>query len=167
MFEAITQWLTDQKIAFRTIHHAPTHTSEESAAARGESLALGGKAIVIKVDDTFKLFVLSASLKIDSAKIKSRFAAKKLRFATADELRELTGLVPGSVPPFGRPILPLDLCIDESILRNESIAFNAGSLTDSVIMQTDDYLRIAKPTVFPFSKIEKESTSDNGEAVSQ
>ncbi|HTX20122.1 MAG TPA: YbaK/EbsC family protein [Bacteroidota bacterium] len=154
MFEKIKQWLEAEGIDFRVVHHAPTHTSEESAAARGESLAVGGKAIVIKVDEGFKLFVLSASLKVDSSKIKARFGAKKLRFASAEELLELTGLVPGSVPPLGPPILTLDLFVDESIVRNDSIAFNAGSLTDSIIMTTKDYLRVAKPEVFAFSKSE-------------
>jgi len=154
VFEKIKQWLEAEGIDFRVVHHAPTHTSEESAAARGESLAVGGKAIVIKVDEGFKLFVLSASLKVDSSKIKARFGAKKLRFASAEELLELTGLVPGSVPPLGPPILTLDLFVDESIVRNDSIAFNAGSLTDSIIMTTKDYLRVAKPEVFAFSKSE-------------
>ena len=78
---------------------------------------------------------------------------RRFRFASADELRELTGLVPGSIPPFGRPILPLDLYVDTSILSNERVAFNAGSLTDSIIMDREDYIRIAKPTdVFPFSR---------------
>jgi prolyl-tRNA editing enzyme YbaK/EbsC (Cys-tRNA(Pro) deacylase) len=41
--------------------------------------------------------------------------------------------------------------VDPSILDNERIAFNAGSLTDSIIMSVDDYLRIARPTVFVFA----------------
>jgi len=72
-------------------------------------------------------------------------------------LKSLTGLVPGAVPPFGRPILErpileLDLYVDRSILENERIAFNAGSLTDSIIMNTKDYIMIANPQIFHFSK---------------
>jgi Ala-tRNA(Pro) deacylase len=67
-------------------------------------------------------------------------------------LKELTGLVPGSVPPFGRPILPFDLYLDEALRTNDRIAFNAGSLTDSIILAMPDYLRIAAPTeCFAFS----------------
>jgi len=51
-----------------------------------------------------------------------------LRFASREELLELTGLVPGSVPPFGRPILPFPLYVDTGIAANDRIAFNAGSL---------------------------------------
>ena len=76
---------------------------------------------------------------------------KKSRFASPEELLRLTGLVPGSIPPFGKPLLPFAVFVDPSILDNERIAFNAGSLTDSIIMSVDDYLRIARPTVFAFS----------------
>jgi prolyl-tRNA editing enzyme YbaK/EbsC (Cys-tRNA(Pro) deacylase) len=64
---------------------------------------------------------------------------------------ELTGLVSGSVPPFGTPVLDLPLYVDRSILENEKIAFNAGSLTDSMIMSMKDYVRIAAFEVFDFS----------------
>ncbi|MFA5834701.1 MAG: YbaK/EbsC family protein [Bacteroidota bacterium] len=150
-FTQICTFLTDRNIVFRTVQHQPTFTSEESAKARGEDVKMGGKAIVMKVDSDFKLFVLSAALKVDSKKIKKHFNAKSIRFASAEELMELTGLVPGSVPPFGRPILNLDLFLDLSILENEKIAFNAGSLTDSVILKTSDYLSVINAEQFNFS----------------
>ncbi|HXV85904.1 MAG TPA: YbaK/EbsC family protein [Gemmatimonadales bacterium] len=149
---AIRTLLNDGGIAFRQVHHAPTHTSEESARARGEPLEVGGKALVLKVDHDFKLFVLSAARGVDSGAIRRRFAAKRSRFATPEELQALTGLVPGAVPPFGRPILNLDLYADPSIRSQDRIAFNAGSLTDSIIMTVDDYLAIARPEVFPFAR---------------
>ncbi len=67
-------------------------------------------------------------------------------------MKKLTGLVPGSVLPFGRPILPFDLYLDEALRTNDRIAFNAGSLTDSIILAMPDYLRIAAPKdCFDFS----------------
>ena len=68
-----------------------------------------------------------------------------MRFATSEELLELTGLVPGSVPPFGRPLLDLELLADVSVLRHPRIAFNAGALTESIIMSTADWMAVAKP----------------------
>jgi Ala-tRNA(Pro) deacylase len=150
VLEAIRNLLRHEGVAFREVQHAPTYTSEESAKARGEDVRIGGKAILMKTDDIFRLFVVSAARKIDSGAIKRHFGLKKLRFATADELRDLTGLVPGSVPPFGEPILPFELFADPSVLENERIAFNAGSLTDSIILLAADYKRLARPAVFAF-----------------
>lgn len=152
MFDKIKNFLNSKSITFREVHHEPTRTSEESALARGEDLSIGGKGLVLKINDSFKLFVLSASRKLDSAAIKERFSTRNIRFATVEELIHLTGLVPGSVPPFGKPILDLELYVDNSILKNEKIAFNAGSLTDSIIMSVKDYLDVARPEIFSFSK---------------
>jgi Ala-tRNA(Pro) deacylase len=151
ILDDIRVWLSAEGVAFREVHHEATRTSEESARARGETLRVGGKALLIKVDDTFRLFVLSADRKLDSNVIRLRFNARKTRFATPEELAERTGLVPGSVPPFGRPILPFALCADPSLFENDRIAFNAGSLTDSIVMPVDDYRRLANPEVFAFA----------------
>ena len=151
ILEAIRAWLTGESVSFREVHHEPTRTSEESARARGEHIRVGGKALLIKVDSDFRLFVLSAARKLDSAAIKIHFHAKKTRFASPEELLDLTGLVPGSVPPFGAPILPFPLFVDPSVFENDRIAFNAGSLTDSIILSISDYRRLAAPEVFPFS----------------
>jgi Ala-tRNA(Pro) deacylase len=151
VLDQIRQWLTAEGVPFREVHHQPTRTSEDSARARGEELRVGGKALLIKVDAVFRLFVLSADRKLDSAAVKQHFAAKKTRFATTEELFELTGLVPGSVPPFGQPILPFPLFVDSSVFENERIAFNAGSLTDSIVMAVEDYRRLASADVFRFA----------------
>lgn len=152
VLSAIRELLTNAGINFRELHHEPTFTSEESARVRGEELRFGGKALLIKTDDEFRLFVLPADRKLDSGAIRRELSARKQRFATKEELAELTGLVPGSVPPFGPPILPFELYVDSAIETNPRIAFNAGSLTDSIILAVPDYLRIAKPTrIFPFA----------------
>jgi Ala-tRNA(Pro) deacylase len=153
VLNALRDWLTADGVTFREVHHEPTQTSEQSARARGEELRVGGKALLMKGDDDqFRLFVLPADRKVDSAALRQKFGFKKLRFATPEELKQATGLVPGSVPPFGRPILPFDLYLDVSIRANDRIAFNAGSLTDSMIVPMADYLRVAAPAeCFAFS----------------
>jgi prolyl-tRNA editing enzyme YbaK/EbsC (Cys-tRNA(Pro) deacylase) len=153
--QAIRDFLNAAGVSFTEKQHEPTFTSEESARARGEELRHGGKALLIKTEEVFRLFVVPADRKLDSGAIKRELGVKKSRFATPDELRELTGLVPGSVPPFGPPILPFELFVDAAIRENPRIAFNAGSLTDSIIMTVPDYLTVVKPRVFAFSTIDR------------
>lgn len=153
VLDQIRELLTSAGITFQEVHHEPTPTSEDSARARGEEMRVGGKALVMKGDDRWFLFVLPADCKADSAAIRRELGVKKLRFATPEDLRERTGLVPGSVPPFGPPILPLPLYVDELIRQNDRIAFNAGSLTDSIILSVSDYLRVANPErIFAFAQ---------------
>ena len=155
ILDAIHAHLKNLNIPFKELHHEPTPTSEDSARVRNESISSGGKALVLKVGTEFKLCVIRGNERIDAKKIKEHFIVKKVRFATKDELLELTGLIPGSVPPFGKPILPLDLYVEKGITLNKKIAFNAGSVTDSIIMKVEDYLKAANPVgIFEFRKEE-------------
>ncbi|MGL4539441.1 MAG: YbaK/EbsC family protein [Candidatus Rhabdochlamydia sp.] len=152
IFENLFQFITNSQIPFKHVQHQPTFTCEESAKARDEPLEIGAKSMLMKLDDTYALFVLSASKKLDSKKIKALIHCRSIRFATPEELFELTSLVPGSVPPFGKPILPFDLYIDLSIKDLPKIAFNAGSLSDSIVIATEDYLRLCNGSFCSFSK---------------
>ena len=153
ILEQIRNLLSAKGVHFHEVEHEPTRTSEESAAARGEALSTGAKALLLRTDGVFLLFVLPADCKLDSAAIRHRFGVRKTRFATVEELHDLTGLVPGAVPPFGAPILPFELYADESIgVETDKVAFNAGSLTHSIIMTASDWERIARPVRFRFAR---------------
>ncbi len=153
VLDAIRRLFAEHGVTYRELEHAATPTSEDSARERGEPLSVGAKALLMKVDDTFAVFVLPADRKLDSQAVKKALSAKKLRFATGEELLELTGLTPGSLPPFGRPIFPLTLYADELVgVEHGRVAFNAGLLTRSMILATGDWERVAKPQRFVFSK---------------
>ena len=153
VLDRIRNLLAESGVPFVEIQHAPTYTSEDSALARGEPLSVGAKALLVKTDEVFRLFVLPADRKLDSTAIKRQLGARKIRFATAEELTELTGLVPGAVPPFGPPILPFDLFADSSIgTSSDKVAFNAGSLTVSLVMAASAWEQVARPNRFHFAK---------------
>ena len=151
--ERIRDYLNAAGVTFREVEHEPTRTSEESAAARGEDLKVGAKALLLQTGDSFRLFVLPADRKLDSGAIRRELGVRKTRFATVEELHELVGLVPGSVPPFGKPILPFELYADETLgTETDRVAFNAGSLRNSIIMAASDWETLARPIRFRFAK---------------
>lgn len=139
--DAILALLDAHGAPYRSLQHEATRTSEDSARVRGEPMQIGGKSLVLKAADRFVLLVISAARRANSKGLRTALGVRRLRFATPQELLELTGCVPGCVPPFGRPIVPLPLFVDASILSNDRIAFNPGSLTDSVIMARADWQR--------------------------
>jgi prolyl-tRNA editing enzyme YbaK/EbsC (Cys-tRNA(Pro) deacylase) len=126
-------------------------TSEEAARVRGTPLAQGAKALVVRAEDRYVHLVLPAHLKADNAALRALLGTRRLRFATADELRELTGCVPGAVPPFGN-LFDLQVLIDEALTANETIAFNAGSNAVSITMRTDDFVRLSGGSVARFAR---------------
>jgi Ala-tRNA(Pro) deacylase len=121
-------------------------TSEQAAAVRGTSLASGAKALVLKAGDDFLMAVLPADRKLDSRKARESLGVKTLRFATKEEVEHLTGLLPGSIPPFGS-LFGLRTCCDPALAENPSINFNAGDHTLSVQMPYTEYVRVERPSL--------------------
>jgi Ala-tRNA(Pro) deacylase len=144
VFERLQEKLQQAGIAFTVLRHAPVYTSEEAAAVRGTSLASGAKALVIKAGESFELLVLPADRKLDSRKARASLAVKALRFASREEVEQLTGLQPGSIPPFGS-LFGLPTSCDPALAANASINFNAGDHAVSVQMSYDDFLAVEKP----------------------
>ena len=124
--------------------HDPVYTSEEAAAVRGATLKSGAKALVIKAGDGFFLVVVPADRKLKSDLVRRALGAKKSRFARREKLLDLTGLEPGSVPPFGL-LFGLPTVCDPALGESERINFNAGDHRCSVQMRFLDYVSIEAP----------------------
>ena len=101
VFDRVETLLTQHGIAFQVLRHEPVFTSEDAARIRGTPLSSGAKALICKGDESFVMFVLPADRKLDSRAVRQAKGWRKLRFANRDEVLELTGLLPGSIPPFG------------------------------------------------------------------
>jgi len=143
--------LTSAGVEYAMTHHTPVFTSAEAAAVRGTTLHSGAKALIVKADDEFVMIVLPADLALDSRLLREHVGCRRTRFATKEEVLELTGLTPGSIPPFGS-LFGLKTICDERLAENESINFNAGSHADSIHMKCSAYLHYEKPGMASVSK---------------
>jgi Ala-tRNA(Pro) deacylase len=146
VFERLESWLRGRQVSFTVLRHEPVFTSEQAAAVRGTPLASGAKALVVKAGDRFVLLVLPADRKLDSRKARTALGVKALRFANRDEVEQLTGLQPGSIPPFGS-LFELPTYCDPALAENPSINFNAGDHSISIQLAYADYVVAEQPTL--------------------
>jgi prolyl-tRNA editing enzyme YbaK/EbsC (Cys-tRNA(Pro) deacylase) len=151
--EKIKKILTDRGCEFETFEHEPVRTSEEASKVRtGYTIEQGAKALITKVKKTgegkiFVMFVIQASKRFDTAKIKEQFGLSDIRFATEEEVSKLTdGVLPGGVPPFGN-LFGLPVYVDHGLLTQKRIVFNAGDRSFSIGMKTEDYIAIVGPII--------------------
>jgi len=151
VFDRVEKLLKQHGIVFQVLRHEPVYTSEEAARARGTPLASGAKALVCKGEEGFVMFVLPADRKLDSHAVRQAKGWRKLRFATREEVLDLTNLAPGSIPPFGS-LFGLPTLCDERLGENETINFNAGDHGISVSMQSADYVLMEKPELGRFAE---------------
>ena len=137
-------------VAFTESEHAAVRTSEEAAAVRGAPLRSGAKALVLKSGDRFLLAVLPADCALDSRALRAAAGSRRIRFASREELLELTGLTPGAVPPFGS-LFGLETVCDPGLAGNRLINFNAGSHRHSVQMNYADWAALEQPRIAPIA----------------
>ncbi len=153
--ETILALLDEAGVAYTRIDHPVVKTSEEAAQTRGTPLEIGGKSLLLKIGKKpdFRLFVVSASRRTDNRPLRKFLGVQKLRFARRDELLAHTGLEPGCVPPFGRPVFALPVYVDAHLAAGDEIAFTAADHCVSIRMKMADYLAVAQPeAVFSFSR---------------
>ena len=150
VFDQILSLLEQHGAEHRTFEHEPVRTSEEAARVRGTPLERGAKAIVLKTDDAYVLAVLSAVDKVKSSVLRRHLGVKRMSFASADDVRAVTGCEPGGVPPFGN-LFGLRVVMDSRLAEQEWIDFNAGERTRSVEMQCADFIAIVKPEITSFA----------------
>ncbi|HSX05421.1 MAG TPA: YbaK/EbsC family protein [Candidatus Saccharimonadales bacterium] len=150
--QQITDLLRQHDCWFEEFTHDAVRTSEEAAKTRpGYTLQQGAKAIIVRAKipnegKKFVMLVMPADQKFDNTKAKQVLHAKDIRFATEDEVAEITkGVKPGGVPPFGN-LFGLEVISDKSLYDNEKIVFNAGR-TSSIGMKSADYKQLVSPLV--------------------
>ena len=151
VFQQIEGMLAQHGLGYQVLRHEPVYTSEEAAKIRGTPLGSGAKALICKGEDRFVMFVVPADRKLDSHAVRRAKGWRKLRFATREEVLELTGLAPGSIPPFGS-LFGLPTLCDERLGDNDVINFNAGDHSISVSMRYADYVLAEKPELGTFAE---------------
>jgi prolyl-tRNA editing enzyme YbaK/EbsC (Cys-tRNA(Pro) deacylase) len=151
--EKIKTLLTNKNCWFETFEHEPVRTSEEAAKTRiGYTLQQGAKAMIVRVkksesDKKFVMLTFPGNLRFNNIKVKSFFEAKDIRFATEEEVLNITeGVQPGGVPPFGN-LFNLEVVADPKLFKNEKIVFNAGDRCFSIGMKSKDYKRLVNPKI--------------------
>lgn len=154
--QQLVQLLNHEGARYRIMHHSKAGKCEEVSLLRGTVLGQGAKALVCKVKgngvNQHVLAVLSAEKQADLALIAQHFSAKKASLASPAEVTELTRCVFGAIPPFSFHS-KLKLIADPYIFENfTEIAFNAACLDKSIILDTADYLRIARPMRVSFHR---------------
>jgi len=161
--EKIKNILVKNQISFETFEHEPVTTSEDASKVRtGYQLHQGVKALIVratrlrpenpdfgvaKKQKEFIMVCVPGDKRFSPEKLKENLGITDTRFASEEEVSEITGGVQrGGVPPFGN-LFGLTIYADQNIFSNECIIFNAGDRSFSIGMLSADYLKLTNPKV--------------------
>jgi Ala-tRNA(Pro) deacylase len=130
----LKEYLENQGVKYVTINHVMAYTAQQIASTthiKGKELA---KTVMVKIDGKMAMVVLPASFKVDLELVKSMFPECD----------------PGAMPPFGN-LYGMDVYMEEKLVEDEEIAFNAGSHLELIKMAYKDFARLVKPRIGRFT----------------
>jgi Ala-tRNA(Pro) deacylase len=141
----ITEFLNGNAIKYVLITHSPAFTAQEVAASvhvPGKSFA---KTIIARIDGELAMVVVPATRHVDTELLRNVTGATHVEIADESEfVNRFEGCQLGAMPPFGN-LFGIPTFVERGLAKRESIAFNAGSHTDVIIMRFADYRRVVHP----------------------
>lgn len=147
----LREFLDANKVKYQILVHSKAYTAQEIASTAhisGQELA---KTVILKIDGELAMAVLPASEHVDLGAIRAATEAENVRLATEFEFKSsFPDCETGAMPPFGN-LYGMVVYADESLAKDQEIAFNAGSHTELVRLSYADFVRLVAPKVLKFS----------------
>ncbi len=130
-------------IKYEEMTHKAVYTSEAAMFITKELKGTGVKNLFLKSKKTYYLVMIPEDKKANIKEIRKFLGESSLSFAGEEDLKEILGLFPGSVTPFG--IIndndnKVTLVIDEE-LENKQVLFHPNTNTKTLKI---DYLDLLK-----------------------
>lgn len=161
MDKKIEKYLKENKYNYKIIEHKTTFTAWDTAQTEKVRPQEVAKALVMKVETGYVLALISSNRNLDKAKLlktinaerkkKALKVCKKIDLAKEAWMKKnLPGRV-GATPPF-RELTGLDVYADSLVLKNKKIYVGSGDYTESLLINTGQYIKKEEPVKGSFSR---------------
>ncbi len=154
----ITDLLDTNHITYRLLPHTePVFTVEAAAAQRGVVKEEMVKSILLreKKGQRYVMACVTGDARLDPKAVRAHLPEtdgwKRLTFATAAEIQEVTGYVQGAVAPL---CLPDDVPVlfDEIIARCQKVNISSGDPMAGLELDPQDLIRLAAAQIAPIAE---------------
>jgi len=155
----LKEFLDSQNVKYVTISHSAAYTAQEIAASAhipGQELA---KTVMVRLDGKLAMAVLPASYKVDLNALKQATRTNQVELAGEQEFRsQFPECELGAMPPFGN-LYDLQVYVDQSLTKDDTIAFNAGSHTELIKLSYKDFESLVRPKILKFAALQAGSAT--------
>lgn len=150
----LKEFLVKEDVNYEALKHPVAYTAQETASSSHIPGKQTIKSVIVKVGGGYAMCVLPAIHMLDLPKLRAVMGTDDVDLASEQELAQLfPDYEIGAEPPFGH-LYGIPVYSDKVLEEDETVVFNAGTHTDCVRLQYDDFVRLAKPTVAVFGKRE-------------
>ena len=134
---SVDEFLIAHQIEFTLHEHPAVYTTDQAAVHTAHIPGMDCKNLLLKdqKDKRFFLLILPASEKADLTEFASKVGEKKLSFANSKNLKDLLGVEPGSVSPFGLindHDKTVEVYIHSKVINAEKVKFHPNRNTASL-----------------------------------
>jgi len=148
----LQSFLDEMGISYRISHHTTAYTAQDLASAEHVPGRQVIKPVVVRADGRFVMCALPASHRVDLAALRDQLQAQSVSLADEGKLSELfPDCELGAEPPIGK-LYGMPTLMDESLVADARVTFQAGTHSDAVTMSLVDYRRVAQPEMGYFGK---------------
>ena len=134
----VTEHLEQRGSAFELIPHQQAYTSTEEARALGVDAGEVLKTLAVRTGPGYALVVIPASWRLDLHLVRDVLGDHHARLASEEELaRDFADYQLGALPPLGA-LVGASVYVDPEVLRHDTVAFAAGTQTESVKLRTEE-----------------------------
>ena len=144
----LQDYISELGIAYEVLTHPTRYTSSkiaQSAHIPGAGLAKG--VLVQDEDGGYMLVVVPATSHVDFKRLQE-FLDQPVEMAAESAIAKLFGdCDAGAVPPIGNPY-GIDVLLDETLMNESEIYFEAGDHKDLIHVSGDDFHRLTRGAAY-------------------
>jgi Ala-tRNA(Pro) deacylase len=147
----VKAFLDTHAIKYVIISHSKAYTAQGTAAISRISGREVAKTVIVKLDGDLAMAVLPASYQVDLEALRRATGVREAELASEHEFkRHFPDCETGAMPPFGN-LYGIPVYVDETLMLDREIVFNAGSHYELIKLAYADFARLVKPEVMEFS----------------
>ncbi len=149
----ITEFLDSQQVWYQNFSHSLAYTAQGIAHAQHVSGKQLAKVVMVMADGALIMAVLPGNHRVDLQRFSEILNAESVRLATEEEFKDIfPDCELGAMPPFGN-LYRVDVWVDSVLQKHPQILFNAGTHSETILMNLADFNRIVHPYVGSFSSL--------------
>ena len=138
------------RVPYSVIPHAPTFSSQVTAAAMHVPGADLAKTVVLQGKTQCYLGVLPASYQVDLSRF-GQIVGEAVELASEQRIQELfPDCELGAIPPFGK-LYGLPTYIDRTLTGHRDFVFQAGGHSNALRMNYQDFEGLSQPEICSFA----------------
>ena len=144
--------LDQMGVNYRVSHHPTAYSAQMLAEAEHVPGRKVIKPVVVQADGEFVMCALPASYRVDMEELKDQLQAREVKLVEEPRLCELfPDCEMGAEPPIGR-LYGMTTLMDESLVADDRVTFQAGTHEEAVTMSLAEYRRVALPEIAHFGR---------------